>query len=779
MNEETIFATARQRKEGTERRDFLDQACAGKPELRAQVEALLRADAQAGSLLDYPPGMNATTNINPEKSAQADADIDHPSLSFLSPCDKPDRIGKLGPYEVFEVLGRGGMGIVLRGLDLKLNRVVAIKVLAPEFASNAMFRKRFLREAQAAAAVSHDHVVTIHAVEDDATVPCLVMECIIGQSLQQKIDRVGALQLREILRIGMQIAMGLTAAHKQGLIHRDIKPANILLENGVERVKITDFGLARATDDVGITQSGVIAGTPLYMSPEQAMGEPIDQRSDLFSLGSVLYTMCTGRPAFRADTTIAVIRRVCDDSPRPIEELNPEIPDWLVAIIDKLLAKKPEDRFRTAAEVAELLEQHLAQIQQSSLTSGHRAARKRTTKRPESQANPTDRSDFIWSCVGILTLLMLIVGWGVRFLRPATAEPSMRTVFNPESNDLAAEVGTQSSRQDSTHSESATREDQQSGAVANSTRPPLAISPFDAEQARRHQAAWKKYLGLDDAEQFKLPNGMTFELIPPGEFQMGSSPEEISLLSQELENAGASEFDKFSAKSSLHRHRVQLSQPFLMSRHEVTVAQFRKFAESPENAGKVPSPSRYSWKVFVADGPEDQQPVIGVSWDEANAFCKWMSQNSEWRIDLPTEAQWEYACRAGSSSLWTFGDDPALLESHAIVEQKGTPKPAFIGLKSPNAFGLYDMHGNANEWCLDWHMKDFYRRSPLRDPVATDNPTDPGSGRVSRGGSWNADAWWSRSASRAYDFQSDPVHPKGFRVVIQNPHAVKPTTSEP
>ncbi len=172
--------------------------------------------------------------------------------------------------------------------------------------------------------------------------------------------------MREVLRIGSQIAFGLAAAHAQGLIHRDVKPANILLENGVQRVKITDFGLARAVDDASCTQTGQIAGTPQYMSPEQAGGEPIDHRSDLFSLGSVLYTLCTGRPAFRADSALAVLRRVCEGTPRAIREINPDIPDWLVGIIDKLMAKRPADRFQSAAEVGELLERSLAHVQQPS-----------------------------------------------------------------------------------------------------------------------------------------------------------------------------------------------------------------------------------------------------------------------------------------------------------------------------------------------------------------------------------------------------------------------------
>jgi len=285
-------------------------------------------------------------------------------LGFLSPSDTPDSLGRLGHYEITDVIGRGGMGIVLKAFDPPLNRHVAIKVLAAEWAHNATARRRFAREAQAAAAVVHDHVVPIHFVGAGGDVPYLVMACIPGPSLQERLDRTGPLELKEILRIGMQTAAGLAAAHAQGLVHRDIKPANILLENGVERVRITDFGLARAVDDVSQTQSGILAGTPQYMSPEQAAGESVDHRADLFSLGSVLYAMCTGRSPFRAESTVAVLRRICDGHSRPLREINPELPEWLIEIVDKLHQKRPADRFQTAAEVADLLERHLAHVQQ-------------------------------------------------------------------------------------------------------------------------------------------------------------------------------------------------------------------------------------------------------------------------------------------------------------------------------------------------------------------------------------------------------------------------------
>ncbi|HAW29296.1 MAG TPA: hypothetical protein DCY03_14440, partial [Planctomycetaceae bacterium] len=152
--------------------------------------------------------------------------------------------------------------------------------------------------------------------------------------------------------------------HAQGLVHRDVKPANILLADGVERVKLTDFGLARAADDASLTRTGIIAGTPQYMSPEQARGETVDQASDLFSLGSVLYTMCTGRAPFRSETSYGVLRRITDEEPRPIREINPEIPEWLCQIVSRLMEKEPPARFTSAREVSGLLEECLSHVQQ-------------------------------------------------------------------------------------------------------------------------------------------------------------------------------------------------------------------------------------------------------------------------------------------------------------------------------------------------------------------------------------------------------------------------------
>lgn len=310
----------------------------------------------------------------PATSSKSEVTYDRDGL----PADR-----RLGDYQIQDILGRGGMGIVVRARDTKLERDVAIKLLAPELARHDVAKQRFLREARAAAAVRHDNVVTIHSVDEADGLPFLVMELIHGESLAERLQRDGPLPVTEIAWLAWQIALGLDAAHRRGLVHRDIKPANILLEQ-IEspesrvqshepdlpnsrlstldsrlRIKITDFGLARVTAEARITQPGFIAGTPQYMSPEQARGEPLDHRTDLFSLGSVMYAMCTGHAAFQAETVVVTLRQVSDITPSPIQVINPDIPRWLIEIIDRLMAKRREDRFESAVEVAELLRKDL------------------------------------------------------------------------------------------------------------------------------------------------------------------------------------------------------------------------------------------------------------------------------------------------------------------------------------------------------------------------------------------------------------------------------------
>ncbi len=463
---EGLLFAALEKPTAAERSAFLDSACGGDAELRRQVEKLLKAHANVGDFLQKPAVGELAAAPEPSDGTQVlDASTDRSggnlarteregesndedsALDFLQPSTRPDSLGRIGHYEVLQVLGKGGFGIVFRAFDETLQRVVAIKVLSPQLAATSPARKRFLREARSSAKVRHENVVQVYAVEEQP-LPYLVMEFIPGETLQQRLDRTGPLETPEVLQIGRQIAEGLAAAHAQGLIHRDIKPGNILIEAGPnQHVKITDFGLARAADDASLSRSGIIAGTPMFMSPEQARGETLDHRTDLFSLGSVLYTMASGRPPFRANNTFAVLKRVAEDTPRPILEIIPEVPPWLCDLIDRLHAKKPADRIGTAQEVADLLGRGLQALQGAmQLPPSSVAATAAVAETPQENQAPTGtmavarpapavrprfRSRF-WAVAAAL-LLLLLGGIGVTEATGVTkVRGTVIRLFSPE-----------------------------------------------------------------------------------------------------------------------------------------------------------------------------------------------------------------------------------------------------------------------------------------------------------------------------------------------------------
>ncbi len=284
-------------------------------------------------------------------------------LSFLQPSSNPDHLGRINRFDIIRVIGQGGMGVVLQAFDPSLQREVAVKVLDPVLANNSNYRKRFCREARAAASVSHENIVAVYQVEQDdsSDLPYMVMQLVTGESLEQRLRRVNRLSIPEVVRIGAQAAAGLAAAHATGLIHRDVKPGNMLLEAGTDRLRLTDFGLARAHEDMRLTKTGFVSGTPLYMAPEQARGDDVDQRADLFSLGVVLYECLAGRPPFDGKTPLVVLKRVADEPHTPLGKIIPDIPEWFEDVIDRLLTKNPAKRFHTAGEVAEILGQHVPQ----------------------------------------------------------------------------------------------------------------------------------------------------------------------------------------------------------------------------------------------------------------------------------------------------------------------------------------------------------------------------------------------------------------------------------
>ena len=308
------------------------------------------------------------------------------SWDFLSPPQEAGELGRLGSYRILRVFRAGGMGIVFLAEDVQLKRRVALKVMKPVLATDPLARQRFLGEAEKTAAIKHDHIVTIHQVGEDRGVAFLVMELLEGEALADRLSREGRLPVTDVLGIGREVAEGLAAAHERGLIHRDIKPENIWLERGNGstscqlvppcRVKILDFGLAQAVgDDVRLTKHGFIIGTPAFMAPEQAKGGVVDQRSDLFSLGCVLYLACTGVLPFKGDDTMSTLVSRMMDRPRPPREINADVPVALSKLIMQMLAKDPARRPASARVVVQAI---------GDIERGARAAERgaRSVKRP-------------------------------------------------------------------------------------------------------------------------------------------------------------------------------------------------------------------------------------------------------------------------------------------------------------------------------------------------------------------------------------------------------------
>ncbi|MBM3982918.1 MAG: hypothetical protein FJ304_22130 [Planctomycetes bacterium] len=297
-----------------------------------------------------------------ESQGQLDPTVprhDDDALPRFAAPERAGEVGTLGRYRVLKKLGQGGMGAVYLGYDAVLGRKVALKVMLPQYAANAVARERFLREARTAAMVTSDHVVTIFDVDESIGVPFIAMEYLLGQPLNKYLNENGSLPLAQLVRIGRETALGLAAVHAVGLVHRDIKPGNLWLEAPNGRVKILDFGLARGTtDDVHLTSSGAVVGTVAYMAPEQGRGKKdLDHRADLFSLGVVLYRLATGTMPFTGDDVMAVLTSLAVDTPVSPRRLNSDLPPALEAVVMKLLAKNPPDRYQTATEVAAALQE--------------------------------------------------------------------------------------------------------------------------------------------------------------------------------------------------------------------------------------------------------------------------------------------------------------------------------------------------------------------------------------------------------------------------------------
>ncbi len=639
------------------------------------------------------------------------SDVGALKLDFLVPVPKPDALGRLGMYQVLKLLGAGGMGMVLLAEDPILKRHVAVKALRPELAKNETARQRFLREARATAAIDHPNIIHINQVGEEGGIPFLVMPWLKGEPLDARLLREKRLPVADAILIAKQIAEGLAEAHKNGLIHRDIKPANIWLSGKVGAaasrlvVKILDFGLVRDVvgDSAHLTKPGTVLGTPAYIAPEQARGDKVDFHCDLFSLGAILYRMLTGELPFKGENPVTRLMAVTTDTPDAVRTLNPDVPVALDELVMQLLAKEPEQRPPSAAKVAEMLE---------------RIARDRG-RLPAAALRPAPaggRSGGVALALGIARR----IGDGLWSLRP-WALPRPNLAFAIEGAILillALLVG-----------------------LPSMTRKPERVK-------------WEQYTRPPD---FVNSLGMEFMRIGAGKFRMGTPAQEVQRYLKRL--AGWS-WQRELLQAETPEHEVEISRPFYMGATEVTVGQFHRFLKETKRVGFF---QRWRNPGFEQT---DEHPMVGVNWHDAVAFCDWLRGKEGRRYRLPTEAEWEYCCRAGKAGT-AYGCEEEDFALHAWYGSNSAMKTHSVGQLQPNDWGLFDMHGNAWELCQDNYDPNYYKNSPKKDPLWLPSRQSSGAPALAvvRGGSWACAAWRCRCASRA-SMPSDSSE-VGFRVVLE------------
>jgi formylglycine-generating enzyme required for sulfatase activity len=595
-----------------------------------------------------------------------------------------------GPYLLLELIGEGAMGRVFKARHQVLNRVVALKILRRELVEQLGDDgvARFYQEVQAVGQMADRHVVHAYDAGPIGATHFLAMEYVNGINLAQWVRERGPLPIAEAVDYARQAALALQHAHERGLVHRDVKPANLLLSRDPRAkgkgskarrgardfgdVKLLDLGLARlywftpTQSSAGLTNRGDVLGTPDYMAPEQAVDpRTADIRADLYSLGCTLFYLLTGKPPFPGGTVLQKIHCHQNESPPRLATLRPEMSPELSDILERLLAKRPEDRFQSPAEAAKALEQIVTQ---------------RRGRRP-------------WRWVAAATALLLVATAIVVGTRPAhVTEPAV-------------------------------------------VKPPVPAANVSVT-----------------VKSFTNSIGMKLTLLPAGSFEMGSPATEGG--------HGADEA----------QHTVDLTKPFYLGIHETTVGQFRAFVDATHyrtNAEREGVAFRRAsmggWGMLPGNWqalawiPQDREPVVCVSWNDANAFCAWLSRSEKRTYRLPTEAEWEYACRAGSKTPFHVGIE---LKETAAHRNSINPGPVAVGSYAPNRFGLFDMHGNVWEWCADVYEADYYALLPHIDPTGPAT----GSTRVIRGGSWGHSPALCRSAQRLGQPPSMAHDCIGFRV---------------
>jgi serine/threonine protein kinase/dienelactone hydrolase len=595
-------------------------------------------------------------------------------------------------YRIIEEIGRGGMGVVYKAEDLKLKRTVALKFLPPKMTRHPEAKERFIREAQAAAALDHPNICTVYEVEEVEDKTYIAMAYIEGQSLREMAKKtMGA---EEVLDIALQVTEGLEEAHKKGIVHRDIKSANIMVDSRGQ-AKIMDFGLAKVSGDTLMTREGTAMGTLAFMSPEQTRGEVVDHRTDIWSLGVVLYEMLSGHLPFLGEHEPSVMYAIVHEEPIPVQKFNPAVPVEIAKIINRCLQKKADARYQSASEMLKSLREYHEILRApehgiKDFKSFFRVVRKPKVAIP-----------------AILTILAIITSAYLYFNRQSKVRWAMFQAI-PQIEELTDQDEYTAAYKLVLEAEKYIPGDQRISELKNDVTYPVLIRThppgadvYIKDYDNVENDEWD-YLGQSPLENLRTPRGFKrWKITKPGyEDAYGAVlVQKVTFL-----------FEVWLAETgTIPPGMVRVSMYFI-DKYEVTNKQYKEFVDSGGYQNKkywkqkfVKDGKEISWeeamKIFVdktgrpgpatwelGDYPEGQEnyPVSGVSWYEAAAYAEFVGKR------LPPEEAWRTAL-----DVRNYGG-PFIVPMSNFGGQGIAPVGEFQGISS---YGAYDMAGNAKEWC--------------------------------------------------------------------------------
>jgi serine/threonine-protein kinase len=606
----------------------------------------------------------------------------------------------VGRYKILAELGRGGMGIVYRATDTELGRTVAVKTLRlSEYATPqevAGLRERLVREARAAGHLNHPNIVAVHDIGQEGDTAYIVMEFVDGRNLDDMLAESAPLGVDLALRILADAARALDHAHARGIVHRDVKPANIMVQAD-GGVKIADFGIAKLAWTKTMTGTGMIAGSPHYMAPEQLKGEPVSAKTDQFALAGVAYTLLTGRKPFDADTVASLFAKILNANPVPVETFTPGMDPGVGRVLQKAMAKKPADRFASCAEFVEALK--------SARYGAAAGAPKEKTRRSR-------------LAIAIAALVLALVAAGGFLLYQRRQAPQA----GREARKTLASAEAAKARPESAETAKLGPEKER--------KAPAAEAAAGKGQEKKSVAVTPSAKPVKAEVKTNPADGLAYVKIPPGTYQMGCSP-------------GDDECDD----NEKPAHPAAVSEAFWMGQTEVTVAAYQRFIQATGH--QMPPGPRMNYE-FKA-----QDPMFKMKRDDAEAYCKWAGGR------LPSEVEWEWAARAGAKG--PFHGNPDDIAWH---EDSGSALPHPVARKAPNAFGLYDMLGNAREWCRDELLPYTATGEPGRSRGSIYGPDS-----VARGGSVQNRKRYIRVSVRYVGGTggSSRISDGGFRCVLPAP----------